>query len=262
MSIQALIVDDEPLARRAIRRMAERHSDLEIARECGDGDSAISCIAGLKPDLVFLDVQMPGRDGFSVIERLGAERMPATIFVTAYDRYALAAFDAHAVDYVLKPVAAARFDRALQRARERLAGKRRNPEDLERLIEALRRAANRTGHAARLPVLDKGRIVLIAAADIHWIEAEGNYVRLHTASAAYELRETLAGIGAKLDPADFVRIHRSTIVNLRYVKEVQPWFGGYHLVRLDSGKELRMSRYQQDGAERLGVGNGRGKYRP
>jgi len=262
MSIRALIVDDEPLARRAIRRMLERHADIEIVQECGDGDSAISSIPALRPDLVFLDVQMPGTDGFSVIERIGTEKMPPTIFVTAYDRYALAAFDADAVDYVLKPIAAPRFDRALNRAREQLAGKHRDPQGLERLIETLRSAANRTGYAARLPVLDKGRIVLVAAADIHWIGAEGNYVRLHTASTAYEVRETLAGIGAKLDPADFVRIHRSTIVNLRHVKEVYPWFGGYHLVRLVSGQELRMSRYQQHGVERLGVGNARAKYRP
>jgi two-component system LytT family response regulator len=175
--------------------------------------------------------------------------MPATIFVTAYDQYAVAAFDANALDYLLKPFGKARFDRALGRARERLTGLP-DPETLRRLLQAMGR---QSVHFDSVPVAKNGRIVFIKTRDIHWIESAGNYARLHLTSSHHDIRETLTSLEAKLDSKEFVRIHRSIIVNLNYVKEVHPWFHGYHLVLLESGQELRMSRYQRDVAERLGL---------
>jgi two-component system LytT family response regulator len=249
MSIRSLIIDDEQLARHSIRRFLKHHPDVEVVDECGDGQAAVNAILATKPDLVFLDVQMPELDGFGVVNRIGVEHMPATIFVTAHDQYAVAAFDANALDYLLKPFGKARFDRALGRARERLTGLP-DPETLRRLLQAMGR---QSVHFDSVPVAKNGRIVFIKTRDIHWIESAGNYARLHLTSSHHDIRETLTSLEAKLDSKEFVRIHRSIIVNLNYVKEVHPWFHGYHLVLLESGQELRMSRYQRDVAERLGL---------
>jgi two-component system LytT family response regulator len=246
VGIRALIVDDEPLARRSVRRFLRNHGDIQVSGECGDGQAAVASILSDRPDLVFLDVQMPEMDGFAVVDRVGAERMPVTIFVTAYDRYALRAFDANALDYLLKPFGKERFERALARARERIAGDS-NSAAVERILRAQR------DYLERLPVAENGRIVFVNVRDIHWIEAAGNYARLHVGTHSHEMRETLSNLERKLNPKDFLRIHRSTIVNLHRIKEVQPWFHGYHLVLLDNGQELRMSRYQQEVAERLGL---------
>jgi two-component system LytT family response regulator len=249
MCIRALIVDDESLARQSVRRFLKDHHDVEIVGECGDGQSAVSAILANRPDLVFLDVQMPELDGFAVVDRVGIEQMPATIFVTAYDQYALAAFDANALDYLLKPFGKARFNRALGRARERLAGGP-DREVLRRFLQAI---DGHKKHVDRVPVMENGRIVFVKTRDIHWIESAGNYARLHVASGHHEIRETLTSLEGKLNSREFVRIHRSIIVNLHYVKEVHPWFHGYHLVLLENGQELRMSRYQKEVAERLGL---------
>jgi two-component system LytT family response regulator len=249
MSIRSLIVDDEPLARHSIRRFLKYHPDIEVVDECGDGQTAVNAILANKPDLVFLDVQMPELDGFAVIHRIGVEHMPATIFVTAYDQYALNAFDANALDYLLKPFGRARFDRALHRARERLSG----PLDREILRRLLQTMERQKAYLDSVPVTENGRIVFIKTRDIHWIESTGNYARLHLASGHHDIRETLTSLEGKLDPKKFARIHRSIIVNLQYVKEVHPWFHGYHLVLLESGQELRMSRYQKVLALRLGI---------
>jgi two-component system LytT family response regulator len=245
-------VDDEPLARQSIRRFLKDHPEIFVADECGDGQSAIAAIVQSKPDLVFLDIQLPELDGFGVIRRIGIEQMPATIFVTAYDQYALAAFDANALDYLLKPFGKMRFERALQRARERISGQA-DHEMMRRLLQAMKSIAGQKSYVDRLPVSENGRIVFVKTRDIQWIESAGNYARLHVASHTHEIRETLTHLEAKLSPREFARIHRSTIVNLHYVKEVHPWFHGYHLVLLESGQELRMSRYQQEVAERLGL---------
>ncbi|HEX4227771.1 MAG TPA: LytTR family DNA-binding domain-containing protein [Bryobacteraceae bacterium] len=253
MSIRALIVDDEPLARQSIRRFLKNHPDVSVLDECGDGQSAVAAILSTKPDLVFLDVQMPELDGFAVVNRVGVDRMPATIFVTAYDQYALRAFDANALDYLLKPFGKTRFDRALARARERLS-QHADREVMRRFLETIESAAWQKSYINRLPVTENGRIVFIRTRDIQWIEAAGNYARLHIASRHLEVRETLTNLEGKLNPREFLRIHRSTIVNLNFVKEIQPWFHGYHLVVLESGHQLRMSRYQQELAVRLGLG--------
>ncbi len=250
MSLRALIVDDEILARKALLRLLKSEPGVNVIGQCGDGESAVDAIRRTQPDLVFLDVQMPEMDGFRVVETIGVEQMPATIFVTAFDRYALNAFDANAVDYLLKPFAADRLSRALARARDRSLG-RLDKEAAQRLFSLLDRTRSQSDYAQRLTVSTRGRILFVAVADIDWIEAEDNYARLHVSRRVYDVRETLQALMEKLDPRDFVRIHRSTIVNLHRIREVQPWFQGSHIVLLHSGEELRMSRYQRDAVERL-----------
>lgn len=250
MTLRALVVDDEVLARKALLRLLKNEPDITVAGQCGDGESAVEAIRRLRPDLVFLDVQMPEMDGFSVVEAVGPQQMPVTIFVTAFDRYALRAFDANAVDYLLKPFVPDRLGRALARARDRCAG-RQDADAAQRLFSLLERTRFQTDYAQRLTVSVRGRILFVDVADIDWIEAEGNYARLHAARRVYDVRETLQALTEKLDPRDFVRIHRSTIVNIHRVREVQPWFQGSHVVLLESGEELRMSRYQRDAVERL-----------
>jgi two-component system LytT family response regulator len=247
--IRTLLVDDEPVARAQVRTLLSEESDIEVVGECANGPDAVSAIKSMSPDLVFLDVQMPEMDGFQVVEAIGAERMPVTIFVTAFDRYAIRAFDANAVDYLLKPFAPDRLTRALARARERCLG-RQDKEAAQRLFSLLD-SRLQTDYAQRLAVATGGRIMFVAVADIDWIEAEGNYARLHVSRKVFDVRETLQALMEKLDPREFIRIHRSTIVNARRIREVQPWFQGSHIVVLQSGEELRMSRYQRDAVDRL-----------
>ena len=249
MTLRALIVDDEALARTALVRLLKRERDINLIGQCGDGESAVQAIRQLQPDIVFLDVQMPEMDGFQVVEAIGAEQMPVTIFVTAFDRYAIRAFDANAVDYLLKPFAADRLARGLARARDRCLG-RQDKEAAQRLFSLLD-SRLQSDYAQRLTVATGGRIVFVPVADIDWIEAEGNYARLHVSRKIFEVRETLQALMEKLDPREFIRIHRSTIVNARRIREVLPWFQGSHIVMLQSGEELRMSRYQRDAVERL-----------
>jgi len=249
MTLRALIVDDEALARTALVRLLKRERDVNLIGQCGDGESAVQAIRQSQPDIVFLDVQMPEMDGFQVVEAIGADQMPVTIFVTAFDRYAIRAFDANAVDYLLKPFAADRLARALARARDRCLG-RHDKEAAQRLFSLLD-GRLQSDYAQRLTVATGGRIVFVPVADIDWIEAEGNYARLHVSRKIYDVRETLQALMEKLDPREFIRIHRSTIVNARRIREVQPWFQGGHIVVLQSGEELRMSRYQRDAVERL-----------
>jgi two-component system LytT family response regulator len=254
VSIRILVVDDEPLARNSVRRFLKNNAEVEVIGECGDGESAVAAILTKKPDLVFLDVQMPERDGFEVLRRVGAEQMPAIIFVTAFDRYALQAFDANALDYLLKPFRKERFERALARAKTHISG-HQNHEEARRILAGLEQVQVRLsqGYDERLPVAENGRIVFVKTRDIDWIEADGNYVHLHVGNRGHDLRETLTNLEHKLNPRDFLRIHRSAIVNVHRIKEIRPWFGGYHVVVLENGKELRMSRYQRDVAKRLGL---------
>ena len=252
MSIRALIVDDEPLARQSVRRFLKAQPDVQIVGECGDGKSAVAAIRNHSPDLVFLDIQMPEMDGFAVLHNVGIERMPAIVFVTAYDQYAVRAFEENVLDYLLKPFGKARFERALARVRERIS-RPGGRDEVQRILRAMESIAERRTCLDRVPVLENGRIVYIRVEDVEWIEAAGNYARLHVGARRHDVRETLTALEGKLDPDQFVRIHRSTIVNLRHVKEVHPWFHGYHLVVLDNGQKLRMSRYQREVADRLGL---------
>ena len=252
MNIRAVIVDDEPLARRGLLRFLKSDPEIEVLSECGDGQSAVGAILGKKPNLVFLDVQMPEMDGLEVVRRVGPAQMPTTIFVTAYDRYALQAFDANALDYLLKPVGQERFQIALGRAKERISEKSKS-ETVLRMMATLEEIKRQDEYLERLPVSGNGRILFVKTKEIDWIEANGNYARLYVGAQTHDIRETLSTLERKLNPRDFLRIHRSTIVNVHFIREIQPWFHGYHLVLLQNGKELRMSRYQDEVAKRLGV---------
>ena len=207
MGIRTVIVDDEPPSRSRVRRMLERDADIEVIvnAERGDGQTAVAVIKEQRPDLVLLDVRMPEMDGFDVVEQVGIDRMPVTIFVTAHDRYAIRAFEAHALDYLLKPFGKGRFDEALDRAKEQLAGKL-NREALRTIVAMLGRAPAEHPYFERLPITDAGRTTFVDTEQVDWIEANGNSVRLHAGPRCYELRETLTSLGQKLNPRDFVRI--------------------------------------------------------
>ncbi|HEX8847799.1 MAG TPA: LytTR family DNA-binding domain-containing protein [Pyrinomonadaceae bacterium] len=248
--IRTLIVDDEPLARRGIRAQLASEDDFEIIGECGNGREAVATILELSPDLVFLDVQMPELDGFGVVERVGIERMPAVIFVTAYDKFALRAFEVHALDYLLKPFDAERFAKALARARAQI--ERRNISDLSRRLQTLiDDLKTDRKYAERLVVKSAGRIFFLGVEEIDWIEAADNYVRLHLGSDSHLLRETMSSLEGRLDPAQFLRIHRSTIINVRRIKELQPLFRGEYEITLKDGTRLASGRVYRDKLQEL-----------
>ena len=241
--LRVVIVDDEPLARDNVRLALAHDEDVTVVAECVDGDAAVEAIDLLRPDVVFLDVQMPGRDGFGVIEAVGPGRMPAVIFVTAYDAHALRAFEVHALDYLLKPFDDARVRGALDRARRAAAGDGALEERLTALVEQMaRRGAGGGRHVTRFVVRHGDRASLVRAADVEWIEADGNYVVLHARGGAHRLRASLRTLAEQLDPRQFARIHKSTIVNLDRVRELQPWFGGDYVAILGDGRQLRVSR--------------------
>jgi two-component system LytT family response regulator len=245
VKIRALIVDDEPLARQRLRALLAGEPDIEVIGECADGSEAVAAIREHEPDLLFLDVQMPKLDGFGVLETVGPEQMPATIFVTAYDRYALQAFEVHALDYLLKPFDRKRFQKALRRARLQFQSGGR-PEGEARL-QALAEGT-KTGRKPqeRLVIKAGGRVFFLKTDEIDWIEAAGNYARVHAGGESHLLRETMGGLEARLDPDKFLRIHRSTIVNIERIQELQPWFHGDYVVILRDGTQLTLSRsYRQ-----------------
>jgi two-component system LytT family response regulator len=251
-TFRALIVDDEPLARERVASLLASEPDMEIAGQCRDGREAIDAILHLSPDIVFLDVQMPGADGFEVIKAVGPERMPIVVFVTAYDQHALRAFEVRALDYLLKPFDRERFQEALGRARSQIEG--RESGDLGRrllaLVQDIRPGPPKT---ERLVVKSAGKLFFLRTDEIDWIEASGNYVRVHVGSESHLLRETMASLETKLDPNLFFRIHRSRIVNMERIKEMQPWFNGEYVVMLTTGVRLTLSRgYREKLQERLG----------
>lgn len=249
MKIRSLIVDDEPWARKRIAALLRTEPDIEIVGECEDGEEAISKIAELSPDLVLLDVQMPKVDGFEVIEAIDPDRMPLVIFVTAYDEYALRAFDAHALDYLLKPFDEERFRKALERARKDLQRERAGTEnDLRSLLDTLRHSRK---YLQRLLVKSGGRVIFLRAADVDWFQASGNYIALHVGRESHLLRQTMNALEPKLDPDHFIRIHRSTIVNLDRVRELQPWFRGEQRLVLKNGTQLTVGRAFRDKLQRL-----------
>jgi two-component system LytT family response regulator len=242
--LRVLIVDDEPLARERIRDLLREQADVTVLDECPDGPSAIDAIRRLTPDLVFLDVQMPGADGFEVIDQIGPANMPPVIFVTAYDRYALHAFDVHALDYLLKPFDRERFEQALRRAQmQRVARRADVGRRLLELVQELRPGSARTD---RLVVKSGGRIFFLRTDEIDWVQAEGNYVRLHQGGQSHLIRETMTAMERRLDPQRFFRIHRSSIVNIERVRELQPWFNGEYRVLLHDGTKLTLSRGYRD----------------
>src|SRR5687767_996873 len=250
--VRAVIVDDEPLARERLRLLLAPEEWMEVVRECGDGGSAVAAIQKLRPDLVFLDVEMPGANGFDVIEAIGAEHMPFVVFVTAYDKYAIKAFDVHAVDYLLKPFDKDRFRQALARARQQL--EQRSGGELERrllaLVQDLKPAHQKL---ERFVIKSGGRVFFVRAEEIDWIEAAGNYVKLHVGTESHLFRETMNTLEARLNPDTFYRIHRSHIVNIERVRELQPWFNGEYVVFLKNGTRLTLSRgYREKLQEKIG----------
>ena len=241
MTINTLIVDDEPLARERIKRFLRDEEGIRLVGECKNGTEAIDAIHRLNPELVFLDIQMPEKTGFDVIKALDPKQMPTIIFVTAYDQYALQAFDVHALDYLLKPFNRERIKRAVARAREHLDHKRMGNID-ERLNALIADIRGEKKFLDRLVVKAVGRVFFLKTDEIDWIEAAGNYVKLHVGRDSHMIRETMNGIESKLDPAKFLRIHRSTVVNIDRIKELHPMFSGDYAVILRNGTELALSR--------------------
>jgi two-component system LytT family response regulator len=244
VKVRALIVDDEPLARQRLRTLLRGEPDVDVVGECADGQEAVAAIRELEPHLLFLDVQMPVLDGFGVLEALGPQPLPAVIFVTAYDSYAIRAFEVNALDYLLKPFDRDRFRKALERARSQIF-KTPSPytgEQLSELLDQAQPGRTERQFLDRLVIKSGGRVFFLRAEEIEWIEAAGNYLRLHVAGDMHLLRETMNNLEARLHPDKFFRIHRSTIVNLERVKELQPWFHGDYRVILTDGTELTLSR--------------------
>jgi two-component system LytT family response regulator len=244
VKVRALIVDDEPLARQRLRALLRAEPDIDVVGECADGQEALAAIRELDPHLLFLDVQMPVLDGFGVLEALGPEPLPAVIFVTAYDSYAIRAFEVNALDYLLKPFDRDRFRMALERARSQIF-KTPSPytgEQLSALLDHNPSGRTERQFLERLVIKSGGRVFFLRAEEIDWIEAAGNYLRLHVAGDMHLLRETMNNLEARLHPDKFLRIHRSTMVNLERVKELQPWFHGDYKVILLDGTELTLSR--------------------
>ncbi len=246
MTLRALIVDDEQLARQRILHLLQKETDFEVVGECENGVEAVKAIEELNPDLVFLDIQMPELDGFGVIDAIGTDRMPTTLFVTAFDQHAMKAFEVHALDYLLKPFDPERFHQALERAR-RWSSKgpaaEHGKQNLGALMSGIR---EERPWVDRLLVRQGERHVLVRTSAIQWIEAEDNYIRLHVEGTSFLLRQTMAGILGRLDPRQFRRIHRSAIVNLDCIKELQPWTSGDHLVIMRDGTKLTLSRTYRD----------------
>lgn len=281
--VRVLIVDDEALARQRVRRLLQNEADVEVVGEAESGHEAVTMIRDLQPDLVCLDVQMPGLDGFGVLTEIEGGHVPMVLFVTAYDEHAQRAFDVHAVDYVLKPVDADRFRAAFDKARKQRANAVA-AERLGELLETVRRLADGGGeargdsaslfgaaaaaangaagtaagangnangrYASRILVKQDGRMFFVKTTEIDWIEADRNYVRLHVGKTAHTIRERISHLEETLDPRLFARIHRSTIVNLNRVREMQQWFSGDYVVILEDGTRLRLSRHYRDRVEK------------
>jgi two-component system, LytTR family, response regulator len=248
--IRTLIVDDEPLARLRVRELLAKEADVEIVGEAQDGPDAVSLVRELTPDLLFLDVQMPELDGFDVLEQIGPRAIPALVFVTAYDRFALRAFEAHALDYLLKPYDDQRFAGTLQRVREQL--RYRGAGELERRVrDLLADVRGGASHLERLAVQSGSRSILLPVDELDWLEAEGKYVRLHVREHAFLIRDTLTRLESVLDPARFLRVHRSIIVNAERIREVEPFFRGKYILYLRTGVRLESGRAYRSVIQRL-----------
>lgn len=250
--ISVLVVDDEPLARKGVSVWLRSEADVTVVGEAGSGVEAVRAIETLKPDLVFLDIRMPGLDGFQVLERVAPVHLPLIVFTTAHDSYAMKAFDAHALDYLLKPLTESRFREALGRARWALAVHEELQKKHDLLLQLLdsrslhgqRQGADTAerSYLKRFAVRESNRFLLVAADQVDWIDSAANYVRLHVGTSAFLIRTTMNELEQKLDPQKFARIHRSTIVNISRVKEVTPDWHGEFEVKLIDGRTLRLTR--------------------
>src|ERR1700733_7263019 len=248
--VRTVIADDERLARQKLLILLESEPQVKVVAECQDGRQAVSAIRSFRPDMLLLDIQMPDLDGFQVLSEISAEEMPVVIFTSAYDQYAIRAFEANALDYLLKPFDQDRLHHAVERARSELY-KSRNSEITHRILSLLSQVRSTTLPASqrnnRLVIKVNGRVVFLDLARIDWVEAAANYVRLNVGKESYVLRETLGGISERLDAKQFVRIHRSMIVNISKIKELIPVNSGEYVVVLKSGKELSCSRGYRSG---------------
>jgi two-component system, LytTR family, response regulator len=242
--IRVVVADDQPMARERLVSLLSAEPGVEVAGVASSGLEAVDCIRHQAPDLVFLDLQMPGMDGFGVIEAIGVERMPATVFVTAFDEYAVRAFEVQALDYLLKPFGRQRFQSALARARRHLERERQG-EMAGRLAELLQMRRPGEGRE-RILVKSGGRVSFIEIDSIDWVEAEGNYVRLHAGDQVHLMRETMNGLVERIGAQQFFRIHRSRIVNVKKVKELLIAGGGDYQVVLFDGTKLGLSRLYRD----------------
>ena len=265
--IRTLIVDDEELARRGIEIRLRDHVDFEVAGQAANGREALQMVTELEPDLMFLDIQMPGLSGFDVLAKLPHESMPLVVFVTAFDRYALDAFEAHALDYLLKPINDERFRQALNRVREQWEQRRAiaQREQLMKLLAQTRGAgtfdeqvlqrqleeAQQRRYADVLPIRDDAETVRLNVATIDWIDAAGDYMCVHAEGRTYVLRETMKSLAAILDPKIFQRVHRSTIVNVRRVRRLRPHTNGEYFLTLEDGQEIKLSRSYRDRVDQL-----------
>lgn len=249
--IRTIIVDDEPLARDGIQALLRNDPEIEIIGECATGHGVVKAIQEGMPDLIFLDIQMPGMDGFSALEAIGTDHLPHVIFVTAFDNYALRAFDFYALDYILKPFDRERFERAVRRAKIQIKYERSEAFN-ERVLTLLEDLRAPSTYLQRIVIKTDGRVFFLKVEHLEWIEAEGNYVRLHSRKDSHLLRETISNLEAQLDPKKFLRIHRSAIVNIEYIQELQPLFHGDYRVILRDGTHLTLSRNYRKAAESPG----------
>jgi two-component system, LytTR family, response regulator len=248
--IRTLIVDDEELARDRLRSLLSREPRIEIVGEAGDGKAAVATIEELKPDLVFLDVQMPELNGFEVLENLEEETRPNVVFCTAHDKFALKAFDVHAVDYLLKPFDRERFQKALERAMAKVEAQKAGRKDSS--VNAVLKEVKPPGTPVeRLLVKSDGRVLLIKVEDIDYVEAADNYVNLRVGKESHMMRETMSSLEGRLPPEKFMRISRSNIVNVDRIQELQPMFHGEYVVVLKNGTKLTLSRSYRDKLDRL-----------
>jgi two-component system LytT family response regulator len=250
VKIRALIVDDEPIARERLRSLLEQEPEIEVIGECRDGNEAVASIRRERPDLVFLDVQIPELDGFGVVKALDGQQLPVFVFVTAYDQYALQAFEVHAVDYLLKPFDEERFQRALGHARRAIQAEQGEGVN-ERLMALLNDLKPEPRYLERVVVKSSGRLFFLRSDEIDWVESSGNYVCLHAGKESHLLRETLSGLESRLDPDRFIRIHRTAIVRIDQIKELQPLFHGEYEVVLRDGTRLTLSRSYRDRLQSL-----------
>lgn len=248
MVYRSLIIDDEILARQAIRTLLQHESAIQVVDEAANGSEAVLKILQHKPDLIFLDIQMPEMDGFEVMKEIWAYHQPIVVFTTAYDQYALRAFEVNAIDYLLKPFNEVRFFQALNRVQERLNQQRPQPHVEALMGQLLRAEVSVPGGAylRRILVKETGRMCLVNTEDIQYLDADGNYITLHTAHKQHLIYDSLTNLEAKLNPTDFVRIHRSHIINLNYISEIETHFNGEYIVRMTSGQQLKWTRNYRD----------------
>lgn len=254
MTLRTVIVDDEPLARDLLGVLLAEHDDIQVVAKCQNGREAISCLQSTAADLLFLDVQMPNIDGFDVLERVGLQHLPPTVFVTAYHEHAVRAFDVHAVDYLTKPVDAERLATALKRVREKVAAKIAllTQEQFTAMLSSLRNSEESRSYPSRFLIKDGEKEILLPVEKVDWIEAANYYCGLHTNGRTYMLRETITDLSNKLDPRQFVRIHRSSIVNLDRIREIYREGHGDGSIVLMDGKKLRMSKVGRQKLAELG----------